>query len=65
MLHVTKSAYYDWRQRGYPVISVEAFALCARMKALFTQSRESLGSRGWSSNCARKGSALAGTECAA
>ena len=46
VLHVTKSAYYDWRQRGCPVISAETFALCARMKALFAQSRESLGSRG-------------------
>ena len=43
---MTKSAYYDWRQRGGNVISVETFTLCARMKALFAQSRDSLGSRG-------------------
>lgn len=46
VLQVTKSAYYDWKQRGATVVSAEAFALCARMKALFAKSRESLGSRG-------------------
>jgi putative transposase len=46
ILHVTKSAYYDWKQRGADIISAEEFALYARMKALFAQSRDSLGSRG-------------------
>lgn len=46
VLHVTKSAYYDWKQRGATVVGAEEFALCARMKALFAQSRDSLGSRG-------------------
>jgi transposase InsO family protein len=46
VLQVTKSAYYDWKQRGATVVSAEAFVLCSRMKALFTQSRDSLGSRG-------------------
>ena len=46
VLAVTKSAYYDWKQRGATVVSAGEFALCARMKALFAQSRESLGSRG-------------------
>jgi len=46
ILHVTKSAYYDWKQRGATVVDADEFALCARMKALFAESRESLGSRG-------------------
>lgn len=46
VLQVTKSTYYDWKQRGATVVRAEAFALCSRMKALFAQSRDSLGSRG-------------------
>ena len=46
VLQVTKSAYYDWKQRGATVVSAETFALCSRTKALFAQSRDSLGSRG-------------------
>ena len=46
LLQVTKSAYYDWKQRGATVVHAEEFALCSRMKALFAQSRDSLGSRG-------------------
>lgn len=46
LLHVTRSAYYDWKQRGADLISAEEFALCSRMKARFVQSRQSLGSRG-------------------
>ena len=46
VLAVTRSAYYDWKQRGAAVVSAEEFALYSRMKALFAQSRESLGSRG-------------------
>jgi putative transposase len=46
VLAVTKSAYYDWKQRGATVVDAEEFALGSRMKALFAQSRESLGSRG-------------------
>ena len=46
VLQVTKSAYYDWKQRGAIVVGAEEFALCSRMKALFAQSRQSLGSRG-------------------
>ena len=46
VLQVTKSAYYDWKQRGATVIDAKEFALCSRMKALFAASRESLGSRG-------------------
>jgi transposase InsO family protein len=46
VLRVTKSAYYDWRQHGATVVGAEEFMLYSRMKALFAQSRESLGSRG-------------------
>lgn len=46
ILKVNKSAYYEWKQRGAEVISAETFALCSRLKELFIQSRESLGSRG-------------------
>ena len=46
VLQVTKSAYYDWTQRGATLVSAEEFALYSRMKALFAQSRGSLGSRG-------------------
>ena len=45
VLSTTKSAYYDWRGRGANVTGAEEFALCARMKTLFAQSRQSLGSR--------------------
>ena len=45
ILHVTKSAYYDWKQRGATVVDADEFALCSRMKALFAKSRDSLGSR--------------------
>ena len=40
-----RSAYYDWLNRGATVVSREEVELLRRMKALFTQSRESLGSR--------------------
>lgn len=46
ILQVNKSTYYEWKQRGAQVINADTFALCSRMKALFIQSRESLGSRG-------------------
>lgn len=45
VLRVTKSAYYDWKQRGAIVVGAEEFRLYSRMKALFAQSRDSLGSR--------------------
>lgn len=44
-LGVTRSAYYDWRNRPGRVIPAEELALRQRMKALFKASRESLGSR--------------------
>lgn len=44
-MQVSKSAYYDWLQRPAKVISAEFLHLCRRMKTLFEQSRNSLGSR--------------------
>lgn len=55
ILKVNKSAYYAWKQRGAKVISADTFALCARMKALFRQSRESLGSRGMMKQLRKEG----------
>lgn len=44
-MQVSKSAYYDWLKRPAKVISAEFLHLCRRMKVLFEQSRNSLGSR--------------------
>jgi HTH-like domain len=45
VLAATKSAYYHWKLHGATVVDANEFALCARLKALFAQSRDSLGSR--------------------
>ena len=42
---VSRSSYYDWIKRPVEVISSEVLHLYRRMKALFAQSRDSLGSR--------------------
>ncbi len=55
ILQVNKSAYYEWKQHGAEVINAETFALCSRMKALFIQSRESLGSRGFVKHLRKEG----------
>ena len=44
-MRVSRSAYYDWRQRPATLIDADELHLNRRMKALFEQSRESLGSR--------------------
>lgn len=44
ILGVPRSAYYDWRERRV-VVPPEELLLRRRMKALFAQSRDSLGSR--------------------
>src|SRR5690606_6983905 len=44
-MQVGTSAYYAWRNRGGEVIDSATWQLCQRMKALFTESRQSLGSR--------------------
>ena len=45
MLDVKKSSYYDWKAKSAKLISLPEFQLHQRMKALFTESRDSLGSR--------------------
>lgn len=40
-----RSAYYDWKARGAKIVSSDELQLRRRMKALFEQSRQSLGSR--------------------
>lgn len=45
VMEVSKSAYYDWLSRPAKIISAEELHLRRRMKAVFEQSRDSLGSR--------------------
>lgn len=45
VMRVSKSAYYDWAKRPNEVISVDTLHLYRRMKKLFEDSRQSLGSR--------------------
>ena len=45
VMQVSTSAYYDWLGRGGDVIDSSHWQLCHRMKALFNESRHSLGSR--------------------
>ena len=44
-MQVSTSAYYDWLKRPGKLISPETLQLYRRMKALFAESRDSLGSR--------------------
>ncbi len=44
-MQVSTSAYYAWRKRPGQLISADVLHLHRRMKALFKQSRNSLGSR--------------------
>lgn len=44
-MQVSKSAYYEWLKRPGELISAETLSLYRRMKKLFSDSRESLGSR--------------------
>ena len=44
-MRVGTSAYYDWKKRPAKLISAEILHLHRRMKALFEQSRNSLGNR--------------------
>ena len=42
---VSSSAYYAWKGRGGEVVDSETWRLCHRMRSLFNESRQSLGSR--------------------
>lgn len=57
-LGVQRSAYYDWRARPCKVIVPEELALRRRMKALFTASRDTLGSRTMMENLRGEGFAI-------
>lgn len=45
VMRVSASAYYEWRKRPTKIFSVETLHLFRRAKALFKDSRNSLGSR--------------------
>ena len=55
MLNVQRSTYYDRCARPAKVITLEELTLRQRMKALFTASRESLGSRTLKENLRAEG----------
>ena len=55
VMGVKRSPYYDWRARGGKVIPPEELALRRRMKALFADSRQSLGSRTMSKKLREEG----------
>ncbi len=44
-MEVSTSAYYTWKKRPGQLVSANVLHLNRRMKALFKQSRNSLGSR--------------------
>lgn len=44
-MNVSRSGYYAWRNRPAKVISESELMLYRRTKALFKESRQSLGSR--------------------
>ena len=58
IMRVSTSAYYAWLKRPAPLISAETLQLYRRAKALFQQSRESLGSRGLSQTLRKEGYAV-------
>jgi putative transposase len=45
MMQVSASAYYTWRKRPGKLIDADVLHLHRRIKSLFKQSRNSLGSR--------------------
>ena len=52
---VGTTAYYDWKKRPRPVITSDLLRLYRRMKRLFEQSRNSLGSREMTKNLREEG----------
>jgi putative transposase len=55
VIGVKRSPYYDWKARGGKVIGPEELVLRRRMKALFAESRQSLGSRRMSKKLVEEG----------
>jgi putative transposase len=58
LLGVKRSAYYSWRSRPAKIIGPEELELRRRMKALFAESRGSLGSRMMTANLCLEGFAI-------
>ena len=55
VIGVKRSPYYDWKARGCKVIGPQELLLRRRMKALFAESRQSLGSRRMSKKLREEG----------
>jgi len=55
LLEVQRSAYSDWRDQPNKVIPVQELAMWWRMKELFSNSRDSLGSRTMIQNLRQEG----------
>lgn len=55
VMKVSKSAFYDWRKRPKATISAKDLHINARMKKLFSDSRESLGSRQLAKKLSKEG----------
>ena len=55
VIGVKRSPYYDWKARGGKVVGPEELVLRRRMKALFAESRQSLGSRRMSKKLVAEG----------
>ena len=54
-LALKRSAYYEWCSKGAKIIGPEELVLRRRMKALFAESRQSLGSRMMMNNLRNEG----------
>jgi putative transposase len=54
-MQVTRSAYYDWKEKPAKLITAEALHLYRRAKALFERSRNSLGYRELCKNLRKEG----------
>ena len=54
-MKVGRSAYYEWVKRPAKLITVQELNLCRRIKRLFDQSRQSLGSREMMKNLRKEG----------
>ncbi len=58
ILKLSRSAYYAWNAKGTSVVPAEELVLRRRMKALFAESRQSLGSRMMSQQLRTEGLAV-------
>ena len=65
VMGVSPSAYYAWAKRPGQLISADMLHLNRRAKKLFSDSRQSLGSRELMKNFAKKAIKLSGTKLVA